>query len=163
METKRMWHFELEYMDFKSEIYVPEDMSIMDFTQELRRGIGLRETEDTPYHLIFDKQGRVFMQDDSIAGFVDMLWEGGDDPDDPYKKKPIYHEDFYHPESKYTLRDLFPEIGDDILYKQDYDRVICTLKDITEDEDIRICSMPVKMSAKRFTGSNSGSASCETD
>ena len=118
-----------------SYITVPEDMTIEDFTRELRCEMGLQYTVGTPYHLIIDNRNRMFMQDDSIAEHVDMLWEGGDDPDDPDKEGPIYQEESYYPESKYSLRDLFPEIGDNILYGQDYDKIGCKLEDIRDEDE----------------------------
>lgn len=132
-----MYHIELEdlYTGGKKMIIVPEEMSIEDFTREIRCEMGLSYTVGTPYHMIIDQQDRVFMQDDSIAEHVDMLWEGGDDPNDPEKKGPQYHEDYYHPESKYSLQDLFPNVGSNILYGQDYDRIGCVLKAVTSDED----------------------------
>ena len=134
-----MYQFELSnpYLDSdeKKIITVPEEMSIEDFTRELRCEMGLQYTPGTEFHMIIDREHRVFMLDDSIAMHVDMLWEGGDDPDDPDKKKPYYRESFYHPESQYTLQDLFPEIGADILYAQDYDKVWCKLIDIIPEED----------------------------
>ena len=117
-----------------AKITVPEEMSIEDFTREIRCEMGLQYTVGTQYHMIIDKQNRMFMQDDAIATHVDMLWEGADDPDDPHHESPIYREESYYPESQYTLQDLFPEIGADILYGQDYDRIGCKLKNIIEDE-----------------------------
>ena len=132
-----MYLFELENPSNgdKRVITVPEEMSIEDFTREIRCEMGLEYTTGTQFHMIIDKQHRVFMRDDAIATHVDMLWEGGDDPDDPYKKKPYYYEDYYYPESKYALKDLFPEVGADIMYGQDYDKIWCTLTGVTNDED----------------------------
>ena len=132
-----MYQFELEkkYYDLKKVITVPEEMTIEDLTREIRCEMGLAYTVGTRFHLIVDQQNRVFMQDDSIVPFVDMLWEGGDDPDDLDKTAPKYHEDYYHPESKYTLKDLFPEVGADILYAQDNDKVYCKLIGVTNNED----------------------------
>ena len=132
-----MYQFELEnpYDGLKKVITVPEEMSIEDLTREIRCEMGLEYTVGTQFHMIIDQQNRVFMQDDSIATHVDMLWEGGDDPDDPDKKKPYYYEDYYFPESKYSLKDLFPEVGSDILYGQDYDKIYCKLIGVTNNED----------------------------
>ena len=130
-----MYHFELRNTDTDEviEISVPEEMSIEDFTREIRCEMGLQYTVGAKYHMIIDQQNRVFMQDDAIATHVDMLWEGGDAPNDPFKQAPQYREDFYYPESQYTLQDLFPEIGSDIFYGQDYDHICCTLIGITKD------------------------------
>lgn len=117
------------------EITTPEEMSIEDFTREIRCEMGLPYTVGAQQHMIIDDQHRVFMQDDAIADHVDMLWEGGDDPEDPEKKGPQYYEDYYYPESQYTLQDLFPEIGASILYGQDFDRIWCKLKEILEDSE----------------------------
>ena len=131
-----MYHFELKNTgtDEVVEITVPEEMSIEDFAREIRCEMGLEYTVGAKYHMFIDQEHRVFMEDDSISTHVDMLWEGGDDPDDLLKQGPKYHEDYYHPESKYTLQDLFPKIGSDVLYGQDYDHIWCTLKEITEDD-----------------------------
>ena len=131
-----MYQFEVEnpYNGIKKVITVPEEMSIEDFTRELRCETGLEYTVGAQYHMIIDQQNRVFMLDDSIATHVDMLWEGGDIPDDP-EKKAYYREDFYYPESQYTLKDLFPEIGANILYGQDYEKVYCKLIDVIDDEE----------------------------
>lgn len=127
-----MYHFELENPKTGElvEITVPEDMSIEDFTREIRCEMGLQYTVGTQYHMIIDQDNRIFMRDDAIATHVDMLWEGGDDPNDPLKQGPQYREDYYYPESQYTLKDLFPRIGSNILYGQDYDSIYCTLKNI---------------------------------
>ena len=134
-----MYQFELKnpYIDSdeKKIITVPEEMSIADFTREIRCEMGLEYTTGTLFHMIIDREHRVFMDDDYIAMHVDMLWEGGDDPNDLEKKSPIYQESFYHPESKYTLKDLFPEVGADILYGQDYDKVWCTLIGIIKEDE----------------------------
>ena len=133
-----MYLFELEnpHTGEKAEICVPEEMSIEDFTREMRCEMGLPYTVGTRYHMIIDQQNRVFMQDaDVIATHVDMLWEGGDDPNDLEKKGPIYYEDYYFPEDQYTLRDLFPQPGANILYGQDYDKLYCTLKAIESESD----------------------------
>ena len=119
----------------KSYITVPEDMTIEDFTREIRCEMGLQYTVGTQYHLIIDNRDRVFMRDDAISTHVDMLWGGGDDPDDPDKTGPMYREDSYYPESEYTLRDMFPEIGDNIVYGQDWDKIGCKLMDIRDEED----------------------------
>ena len=134
-----MYQFELSnpYLDSveKKIITVPEEMSIEDFTRELRCEMGLQYTPGTEFHMIIDRDHRVFMEDDSIVEHVDMLWEGADDPNDLEKKSPKYHESYYHPESQYTLQDLFPETGADILYGQDYDKIWCKLIDIIPDDD----------------------------
>lgn len=132
-----MYHFELEnpYTGEKAMISVPEEMTIEDFTRDVRCEMGLQYTVGTRFHFIIDKEQRVFMQDDAISAHVDMLWEGGDDENDPDKKAPKYHEEYYHPESKYTLHDLFPEIGSEILYTQDSDRIYCKLVEITGGEE----------------------------
>ena len=122
------------YTEQKAIIVVPEEMSIEDFTREMRCEMGLSYTVGAHFHMIIDQENRVFMEDDAIATHVDMLWEGGDDPDDLEKKSPKYYEDYYYPESKYTLHDLFPRIGSNILYGQDYDRLYCSLTDIIEEE-----------------------------
>ena len=130
-----MFRFELEnpYDGVKKQITLPEEMTVEDLGREIRCEMGLEFTVGAQYHMIIDQQERVFMLDDSISTHVDMLWEGGDDPNDLDKKAPYYQEDFYFPESKYTLKDLFPHIGSDILYGQDYDKIYCKLIGITED------------------------------
>lgn len=127
-------HFELENPSNGEivEIAVPEKMSIEDFCREMRSQMGLPQDCGASFHMIIDQQNRVFMQDDAIADHVDMLWEGADDPNDLEKKAPIYYEDYYYPESQYTLRDLFPQVGANILYGQDYDKIYCSLVEITE-------------------------------
>ena len=131
-----MYQLELEnpYNGEKKVITVPEEMSIEDLTREIRCEMGLEYTTGTQFHMIIDQQERVFMMDDSIAEHVDMLWEGGDDPDDPNCEKPYYREDFYFPESQYGLQDLFPKVGSNILYAQDFDKIYCELIGVTEDE-----------------------------
>lgn len=131
-----MYHFELKNTDTDeiALITVPEEMSIEDFTREIRCEMGLKYTEDTPYHVIIDQKHRIFMQDDSIERHLELLWAGGDAPNDPHKVGSIYRRENYYPESQYTLQDLFPEIGADIFYGQDYDHILCTLIDITENE-----------------------------
>lgn len=130
-----MYHFELANPKTgdKKIISVPEELTIAEFAREIRCEMGLQYTVGTRFHLIIDQDDRIFMQDDAIAEHVEMLWEGGDDPKDPEKKGPIYHEEFYHPESEYSLKDLFPKVGSNILYGQDYDSIYCTLKEITDD------------------------------
>ncbi len=133
-----MYIFELQNLRSgeTAEIRVPEEMTIEDFTREIRCEMGLQYTVGAQYHMIIDKQDRIFMQDDAIEMHVDMLWGGHDDPDDPDHKNPIYRYDHYHPESQYTLQDLFPEVGANILYSQDYDSIGCVLTGIEkEDED----------------------------
>ena len=131
-----MYQLKLEnpYNGEKKVITVPEEMSIEDLTREIRCEMGLEYTTGTQFHMIIDQQERVFMMDDSIAAHVDMLWEGADDPEDPDHKKPYYREDFYFPESQYGLHDLFPKVGSNILYAQDYDKIYCELIGVTEDE-----------------------------
>lgn len=130
-----MYQFELEnpYDGVKKVITVPEEMSIEDFTRELCCEMGLENTVGTRFHMIIDQQNRVFMLGDAIATHVDMLWEGCDDLEQA-KKDPQYREDFYYPESKYTLKDLFPKVGSNILYGQDYDKIYCALTGVTNDE-----------------------------
>lgn len=132
-----MYQFELEnpYEGLKKVITVPEEMSIEDLTRDIRCEMGLEYTVGTRFHMIIDHQHRVFMLDDSIATHVDMLWEGGDDPNDPDKKAPKYYEDYYYPESKYSLQDLFPNVGSEILYAQDSDKVYCKLIGVINSED----------------------------
>lgn len=132
-----MYQFELKNTNTGelAEISVPEEMSIEDFTREIRCEMGLPYTVGAQQHMIIDETNRVFMQDDAIESHVDMLWEGADAPSDRNHVDPCYREDYYHPESRYTLRDLFPHIGADILYGQDYDRVRCRLTAITQDEE----------------------------
>lgn len=132
-----MLHFELENLDNgeKKVITVPEDMSIEDLTREIRCEMGLEYTEGTRFHMIIDQQHRIFMQDEAtIAIHVDMLWEGCDDLKQA-KQDPKYREDFYYAEDKYTLKDLFPQVGADIMYGQDNDHIWCKLTGITNDED----------------------------
>ena len=132
------YHFELEDPDSgeKGHLYIPEEMSIEDFCRELRCEMGLQYTVGSRFHFIIDKQNRVFMQDaEVISTHVDMLWEGGDSDDDPDKTAPKYDEDYYFPEDKHTLQDLFPEVGTDILYAQDYDRIYCKLVEISHDDE----------------------------
>lgn len=131
-----MYQFELENPSNgeKKIITVPEEMSIEDFTREIRCEMGLEYTVGAQFHMLIDQQNRVFMLDDSIATHVDMLWEGGDIPDDE-EKKAYYSEDFYYPESQYSLQDLFPAVGSNVLYGQDYDKIYCQLLAITTDED----------------------------
>ena len=136
-----MYYFELENTRNGETGYmlIPEEMTIADFCRELRGEMGLPYTVGSRYHLIIDKQNRVFMEDeDAISTHVDMLWEGGDSDDDPDKTAPMYHEDYYFPENKHTLHDLFPEVGTDILYGQDYDRIFCKLVEITDDSEDEI-------------------------
>jgi len=133
-----MYHFELENLHTGETrmITVPEEITIEDLTREIRCEMGLAYTLGSQYHMIIDQQNRIFMQDrDIIASHVDMLWEGGDDPDDPDKKGPQYHEDYYFAEDQHTLQDLFPSVGSNILYGQDYDRIGCKLDSITPDEE----------------------------
>ena len=134
--TNLMYQFELENPSDgeKKVITVPEEMSIGDFTREIRCEMGLEYTVGAQYHMLIDEQNRVFMQDDSIAMHVDMLWEGGDIPDEE-EKKTYYSEDFYYPESQYGLSDLFPQVGSTVLYGQDYDKIYCKLIGETEDEE----------------------------
>ena len=134
-----MYHFELvnTRTGERGEMSVPEEMTIEDFCRELRCEMGLPYTLGSRNHLIIDNQDRIFMQDEEvIVNHVDMLWGGGDDPNDPDKKGPMYREDSYFPENEHTLQDLFPQVGANILYGQDYDRIGCKLIEITEDAQI---------------------------
>ena len=133
-----MYHFELVNLRTgeTGEMAILDDMTIEDFCRNLRCEMGLPYTLGSRGHLIIDKQNRIFMQDmEVIAEHVDMLWEGADDPNDPDKKGAIYDETSYFPEDKHTLQDLFPQVGADVLYGQDYDRIGCKLIAITEDEE----------------------------
>lgn len=133
-----MYHFELvnTRTGEKREMTLPEEMTIEDFCRNLRGEMGLPYTLGSRDHLIIDRQERIFMQDvEVIENHVSMLWGGGDDPNDPDKKGPMYREDSYFPEDEHTLQDLFPEVGADILYGQDYDYIGCKLIAITRDEE----------------------------
>ena len=140
MQSKRentMYQFELENTENgeKKVITVPEEMTIEDLTREIRCEMGLEYTEGTRFHMIIDREHRVFMQDDAmIAIHVDMLWESCDDLA-AAKNDPKYREDFYFAEDHYTLQDLFPQVGADILYGQDDDRIWCTLTGVTNNEE----------------------------
>ena len=132
-----MYQFELENQanGEKKIITVPEEMPIEGLTREIRCEMGLEYTEGTRFHMIIDQQHRVFMQDDAtIAIHVDMLWEGCDDLVEA-KNDPKFKEDFYFAEDQHTLQDLFPQVGADILYGQDDDRIWCKLIAVTEDEE----------------------------
>lgn len=131
-----MYHLELMNTDTGEivNITLPEEMSVEDFTRELRCEMGLQYTLGAKYHMIIDNDNRIFMEDDAIETHVEMLWGGGEDPDDPQKQGPMYREDYYYPESQYTLKDLFPKIGSSILYGQDYNHIGCKLTDITEED-----------------------------
>ena len=128
-----------ELVDLRSgqaaQIRVPEEMTIEDFTREIRCEMGLQYTVGSQYHLIIDDQNRVFMRDDAIETHVDMLWEGADDPNDPDHKSTMYREESYYPESQYTLHDLFPKIGATIVYGQDYDQIGCKLIGVEEEDE----------------------------
>ncbi len=133
-----MYHFELvnTRTGVMCEMTIPEEMTIEDFCRNLRCEMGLPYTLGSREHIIIDCQERIFMQDkEVIENHVEMLWAGGDDPNDPDKKGSLYHVNSYFPEDQYTLRDLFPQIGADILYGQDYDRIGCKLIAITDDEE----------------------------
>ena len=133
-----MYHFELVNTrdGEQHELILPEEMTIEDFCREIRGEMGLPYTLGSREHIIIDKQERIFMQDrEVISEHVNMLWMGGDDPNDPDHKSPIYHEKSYFPEDEHTLQDLFPEVGASILYGQDYDHIGCKLIAITTDEE----------------------------
>ena len=133
-----MYHFELVNTrnGETAEITIPEEMTIEDFCRELRCEMGLPYTLGSRNHLIIDNQNRIFMQDaEVIRNHVEMLWGGGEDPNDPEKKGQMYREDFYFPEDEHTLKDLFPQVGANILYGQDYDHIGCKLIEITNEED----------------------------
>jgi hypothetical protein len=115
---------------------LPEELTIEDFCRELRGEMGLPYTLGSREHLIIDNRDRMFMQDaEVIAEHVNLLWMGGDDPNDPDHKSPIYREKSYFPENEHTLQDLFPEVGANILYGQDYDHIGCKLIEILNDEE----------------------------
>lgn len=133
-----MYHFELinTRTGETCEMTIPEEMTIEDFCRNLRCEMGLPYTLGSREHLIIDNQNRIFMQDaEVIAEHVDMLWEGGDDPNDPNKEGALYHEESYFPEDEHTLQDMFPQVGANILYGQDYDRIGCKLVAITADNE----------------------------
>lgn len=133
-----MYHFELvnTRTGETCEMTIPEEMTIVDFCRNLRCEMGLPYTLGSREHLIIDNQNRIFMQDaEVIAEHVDMLWEGGDDPNDPNKEGALYHEESYFPEDEHTLQDMFPQVGANILYGQDYDRIGCKLVAITADNE----------------------------
>ena len=133
-----MYHFELENTRTGETkvITMPEEMTIEDFCRELRCEMGLPYTLGSREHLIIDNQGRFFMQDEEvISEHVNLLWMGGDDPNDPHHTSPIYREDSYFPENQHTLQELFPQVGSNILYGQDYDRIGCKLVEITKEEE----------------------------
>ena len=131
-----MYQFELENPSNgeKKIITVPEEMPIEDFTREIRCEMGLEYTVGAQFHMLIDQQNRVFMLDDSIAEHVDMLWEGADVPENPAEKA-YYSEDFYYPESQYSLHELFPQVGSNVLYGQDYDKIYCSLIAVITDEE----------------------------
>ena len=117
------------------EMCLPEELTIEDFCRELRGEMGLPYTLGSREHLIIDNRDRMFMQDaEVIAEHVNLLWMGGDDPNDPDHKSPIYREKSYFPENEHTLQDLFPEVGANILYGQDYDHIGCKLIAVTTDD-----------------------------
>lgn len=133
-----MYHFELvnTRTGEQREMTIPEELTIEDFCRELRCEMGLPYTLGSREHLIIDNQDRMFMQDaEVISEHVNLLWMGGDDPNDPGHKSPIYHEDSYYSEDEHTLQDLFPEVGSNILYGQDYDHIGCKLIEIINDEE----------------------------
>lgn len=135
---KHMYRFELvnTRTGETKVITMPEEMTIEDFCRELRCEMGLPYTLGSRDHLIIDNQDRIFMQDDEvIENHLDMLWMGGDDPNDPDHKGAIYHRESYYPEDQHTLQDLFPQVGANILYGQDYDHIGCKLIEITQDEE----------------------------
>ena len=118
------------------EMRLPEEMTIEDFCRNLRGEMGLPYTLGSREHIIMDNQNRMFMQDEEvIAEHVNLLWMGGDDPNDPDHKSPIYREDSYFRENEHSLQDLFPEVGSNILYAQDYDHIGCKLIEIINDEE----------------------------
>ena len=133
-----MYHFELvnTRTGETCEMIIPEEMTIEDFCRELRCEIGLPYTLGSRDHLIIDNQERIFMQDDEvIENHLTMLWMGGDNPDDPDHKGAIYHRQSYFAEDQHTLQELFPQVGANVLYGQDYDYIGCKLIAITNDEE----------------------------
>lgn len=134
-----MYHFELvnTRTGETREMAIPEEITIEDFCRELRGEMGLSYTLGSRDHIIIDNQNRMFMQDaEVIENHVEMLWGGGEDPDDPEKKGPMYREDSYFAEDEHTLQELFPQVGANILYGQDYDHIGCKLIAITNDEEV---------------------------
>ena len=131
-----MYQIELEryWNNDKTLIEVPEDMLLEDFAAEIRNHMRLSEEDYiVRYHYFIsghDKQ--VYMEEDSIGSFVDMLWEGGDDDNDPDKEAPQYQEKFYHAEEGVRVKDIFGEVGSLILYDQSDDKVYGELKAIVE-------------------------------
>ena len=132
-----MYHFELvnTRTGETGEMIIPEEMTIEDFCRELRCEMGLPYTLGSRDHLMIDHQDRIFMQDEEvIENHLTMLWMGGDDPDDPDHKGAIYHRESYFAEDQHTLQELFPQVGANVLYNQDYDYIGCKLIAITNDE-----------------------------
>jgi len=118
------------------EMTLPEEMTIEDFCRNLRGEMGLPYTLGSREHIIMDNQNRMFMQDEEvIAEHVNLLWMGGDDPNDPDHKSPIYREASYFAEDEHSLQELFPEVDSNILYAQDYDHIGCKLIEIINDEE----------------------------
>ena len=133
-----MYHFELvnTRTGETGEMIIPEEMTIEDFCRELRCEMGLPYTLGSRDPLMIEHQDRIFMQDEEvIENHLTMLWMGGDDPDDPDHKGAIYHRESYFAEEQHTLQELFPQVGANVLYGQDYDYIGCKLIAITNDEE----------------------------
>lgn len=112
--------------DFVTEVEVNENMSLSRFADLVRREMTLPYDSNVRYRKT-SCQGHVYMQADAIAEYVDMLWEGADDPNDLEKRNPIYYEDYYTPESGVRVDDLFTVIGSGCHYRQGSQHVRCTL------------------------------------
>ena len=112
--------------DFTTEVEVEETMPMSKFLDLVRREMTLGYDTDVRFRRTIS-QGHVYMQKDAIPEFVDMLWEGADDPNDLNKRAPEYHEQNYDPENGVKTDDLFTVCGSSCLYIQGRARVRCTL------------------------------------
>ena len=123
-----MLHIQLQdiFTDEKMEIAVPATMPIAEFADEVRKEMNLPYTASVRFRQLISN-GRVYMKEEAIPTYVDMLWEGGDDPADPDKKADIYDEDFYIPEDGVCVDELFTVTGSSCRYIQGDFEIRCTL------------------------------------
>ena len=122
--------FVIELYDLKTkfvtEVEVSGKMPLAKFADLVRREMTLPYNVDVRYRKT-SCNGKVYMPGDSIAQYVDDLWEGMDILTDLEKRHPRYSEDYYTPEEGVKVEDLFTIIGSACNYQQGSDHIRCTL------------------------------------
>ncbi len=115
------------YTEYESEIVVKESLPASKFAELVRREMTL-DYSDSIYHRLICN-GKIYMNDDAISEYADMLSEGADDPNDLERRSDIYKESTYTPYKNTRVAELFTVIGSACTYIQAGKKIRCTLLD----------------------------------